>query len=36
VDVGVLRFGEFKTNAVRMTPHLFNAGVFDNGHWKKG
>jgi orotate phosphoribosyltransferase len=31
VDCGVLRFGEFKTKAGRMSPYFFNAGLFDNG-----
>ena len=31
VDVGVLRFGEFKTKAGRMSPYFFNAGLFDDG-----
>jgi len=28
---GVLRFGEFKTKACRMSPYFFNAGLFDDG-----
>ncbi len=28
---GVLRFGEFKTKAGRMSPYFFNAGLFDDG-----
>ena len=28
---GVLRFGEFKTKAGRMSPYFFNAGLFDSG-----
>ncbi|MDZ5456388.1 orotate phosphoribosyltransferase [Azohydromonas lata] len=31
VDVGVLRFGEFKTKAGRLSPYFFNAGLFDDG-----
>jgi orotate phosphoribosyltransferase len=31
VEVGVLRFGEFKTKAGRMSPYFFNAGLFDDG-----
>ena len=31
VDCGVLRFGEFKTKAGRMSPYFFNAGRFDDG-----
>ena len=31
VDAGVLRFGEFKTKAGRLSPYFFNAGVFDDG-----
>lgn len=31
VDTGVLRFGEFKTKAGRMSPYFFNAGLFDDG-----
>ncbi len=31
VDSGVLRFGEFKTKAGRLSPYFFNAGVFDDG-----
>jgi orotate phosphoribosyltransferase len=31
VEVGVLRFGEFKTKAGRLSPYFFNAGLFDNG-----
>ena len=30
-DAGVLRFGEFKTKAGRMSPYFFNAGLFDDG-----
>lgn len=28
---GVLRFGEFKTKAGRMSPYFFNAGMFSSG-----
>jgi len=28
---GVLRFGEFKTKAGRLSPYFFNAGLFDSG-----
>ena len=31
VDSGVLRFGDFKTKAGRMSPYFFNAGLFDDG-----
>ena len=31
IDAGVLRFGEFKTKAGRMSPYFFNAGLFDDG-----
>ena len=31
VDSGVLRFGEFKTKAGRLSPYFFNAGLFNNG-----
>lgn len=31
VEAGVLRFGEFKTKAGRMSPYFFNAGLFDDG-----
>ena len=31
VDSGVLRFGEFKTKAGRMSPYFFNAGLFNDG-----
>ncbi len=35
---GVLRFGEFKTKAGRLSPYFFNAGLFDDGAalWKLG
>ena len=31
VEAGVLRFGEFKTKAGRLSPYFFNAGLFDSG-----
>ena len=31
VETGVLRFGEFKTKAGRLSPYFFNAGLFDDG-----
>ena len=31
VEAGVLRLGEFKTKAGRMSPYFFNAGLFDDG-----
>jgi orotate phosphoribosyltransferase len=31
VKAGVLRFGEFKTKAGRMSPYFFNAGLFSDG-----
>ena len=30
-EQGVLRFGEFKTKAGRLTPYFFNAGLFNDG-----
>ncbi|MDP2251752.1 MAG: orotate phosphoribosyltransferase [Hydrogenophaga sp.] len=30
-ELGVLRFGEFKTKAGRLSPYFFNAGLFDDG-----
>ena len=30
-ELGVLRFGEFKTKAGRLTPYFFNAGLFNDG-----
>jgi orotate phosphoribosyltransferase len=30
-EKGVLRFGEFKTKAGRMSPYFFNAGLFNDG-----
>jgi len=32
VEAGVLRFGQFKTKAGRMSPYFFNAGLFDDGN----
>ena len=31
VETGVLRFGEFKTKAGRLSPYFFNAGLFSDG-----
>ena len=31
LESGVLKFGEFKTKAGRMSPYFFNAGLFDDG-----
>jgi orotate phosphoribosyltransferase len=31
LDCGVLKFGEFKTKAGRLSPYFFNAGLFDEG-----
>ena len=31
VRSGVLRFGEFRTKAGRLSPYFFNAGLFDDG-----
>ena len=31
LQCGVLRFGEFKTKAGRLSPYFFNAGLFDDG-----
>ena len=31
IDAGVLRFGELKTKAGRLSPYFFNAGLFDDG-----
>ena len=31
VESGVLRFGEFRTKAGRLSPYFFNAGGFDDG-----
>ena len=30
VEAGVLRFGEFKTKAGRLSPYFFNAGLFND------
>ena len=30
LDCGVLKFGEFKTKAGRMSPYFFNAGLGSN------
>ena len=31
LNAGVLRFGEFKTKAGRLSPYFFNSGLFDDG-----
>jgi len=31
LEAGVLRFGEFKTKAGRLSPYFFNSGRFDDG-----
>jgi orotate phosphoribosyltransferase len=31
LDCGVLKFGEFKTKAGRLSPYFFNAGLFNDG-----
>lgn len=31
IETGVLRFGEFKTKAGRVSPYFFNAGLFNDG-----
>ena len=31
IDSSVLRFGQFKTKAGRISPYFFNAGLFDDG-----
>ena len=31
LEAGVLRFGEFKTKAGRLSPYFFNSGLFDDG-----
>ncbi|MCK6425518.1 MAG: orotate phosphoribosyltransferase [Burkholderiaceae bacterium] len=31
LQAGVLRFGEFRTKAGRLSPYFFNAGLFDDG-----
>ena len=33
---GVLRFGEFKTKAGRLSPYFFNAGLFNDGEALRG
>ena len=32
----VLRFGEFKTKAGRLSPYFFNAGLFNDGERYEG
>ncbi len=32
ISCNVLRFGEFKTKAGRLSPYFFNAGLFNNGN----
>ena len=32
IELGVLRFGEFKLKSGRMSPYFFNAGLFNTGH----
>jgi orotate phosphoribosyltransferase len=32
LELGVLRFGEFKLKSGRLSPYFFNAGLFDSGH----
>jgi len=32
IECGVLRFGQFKTKAGRMSPYFFNAGLFNDGN----
>jgi orotate phosphoribosyltransferase len=32
IDLGVLRFGEFKLKSGRLSPYFFNAGLFNTGH----
>ena len=36
VEQGVIRFGEFKTKAGRMSPYFFNAGWFNDGRSLSG
>ncbi len=31
VDAGILRFGQFRTKAGRLSPYFFNAGLFNDG-----
>jgi orotate phosphoribosyltransferase len=31
LEAGVLRFGEFRTKAGRLSPYFFNSGLFDDG-----
>jgi orotate phosphoribosyltransferase len=31
LNTGVLKFGEFKTKAGRLSPYFFNAGLFNDG-----
>ncbi len=31
IEAGILRFGEFRTKAGRMSPYFFNAGLFHDG-----
>lgn len=31
IEAGVLRFGEFRTKAGRLSPYFFNAGLFNDG-----
>ena len=31
MEAGVLRFGEFRTKAGRLSPYFFNAGLFNDG-----
>ena len=31
VQVGILRFGDFRTKAGRLSPYFFNAGLFNDG-----
>jgi len=38
LQLGVLRFGEFKLKSGRLSPYFFNSGLFNSGHalWKLG